>query len=293
MRVPASWNSVPDGSRERGKGTVNSMKRFPAVADRFYPGDPVALVAELGRLVPETDPLARIQALAVVSPHAGYVYSGAVAGATFARVEIPGDVVILGPNHHGQGAEVAVMEEGSWQMPLGEVSVNTALAQTILRQSPLFTVDDLAHRFEHSLEVQVPFLQYLRKDVTIVPIAVSHLSYQSCLEAGRALSAAIWQYGRPVLLVASTDMTHYESRESAEKKDLFALGFIERLDPEGLYTAVRSRGITMCGIMPTTMALIATLEMGGKQVDLVRYTDSGAVSGDIRQVVGYAGLIIS
>ncbi|MCF6290538.1 MAG: AmmeMemoRadiSam system protein B [Desulfobacterales bacterium] len=268
------------------------MKRSPVVADRFYPGDPAALTAELTRLVPDIPLADRQPALAVISPHAGYFYSGAVAGETLARVEVPPDVVILGPNHHGQGADLAVMGDGVWQMPMGDVPVNRELAAAITESSPLFVNDDLAHRFEHSLEVQVPFLQFLRKELAIVPIVVSHLSYGACQEAGKGLADAIRQYGKPTLIVASTDMTHYESRQSAAIKDRRAIDYIEKLDPRGLYQTVLGQGITMCGVIPTTMALIAAIELGAERTELVRYTDSGEASGDTRQVVGYAGIII-
>ena len=269
------------------------MKRSPVVADQFYPGDPAALIAELSRLIPDISPADRQPALAVISPHAGYFYSGAVAGETLARVEVPPDVVILGPNHHGQGADLAVTAAQAWQMPMGAVPVNRELAGAIIDSSPLFVNDDLAHRFEHSLEVQVPFLQYLCPELSIVPIVVSHISYDACHQAGRGLAGAIRQYGKPTLIVASTDMTHYESRQSAAVKDRLAIGFIIGLDPRGLYQTVLGQGITMCGVIPTTVALIAAIELGAKRTELVRYTDSGEASGDTRQVVGYAGIIIA
>ena len=267
------------------------MRREPAVAHQFYPGDPLTLRHTLDKLIPAT--ASKQKALAVVSPHAGYIYSGGVAGETFAAVDIPQDIVILGPNHHGYGAPVAIVQEGAWSLPLGEVPINTELAHTILAQTNLISTDSMAHRFEHSLEVQVPFLQYLRPDMTLAPIVISHLSFASCSEIGEALAAAIKQYGKPVLIVASSDMTHYESRESATKKDALALQRIQALDPEGLYHTVLGQKITMCGIMPTTIALIAALHLGATQARLIRYTDSGEASGDTNQVVGYAGLVIS
>ncbi len=267
------------------------MRREPAVAHQFYPGDPLTLRHTLDKLIPAT--ASKQKALAVVSPHAGYIYSGSVAGETFAAVDIPQDIVVLGPNHHGYGAPVAIMQAGAWSLPLGEVPINTVLAHTILAQTNLISTDSMAHRFEHSLEVQVPFLQYLRPDMTLTPIVISHLSFKACTEIGEALAAAIKQYGKPVLIVASSDMTHYESRESATKKDALALQRIQALDPEGLYHTVLGQKITMCGIMPTTIALIAALHLGATQARLIRYTDSGEASGDTNQVVGYAGLVIS
>jgi hypothetical protein len=267
------------------------MKRAPAVAHQFYPGDPTALKRALDSLIPATT--AKQKALAVVSPHAGYIYSGAIAGETFAAVEIPQDIVVLGPNHHGYGAAVALMEKGAWNMPLGEVPINTVLAQSLLARTELIEADPLSHRFEHSLEVQVPFLQYFRPDMTLTPMVISHLSFEACRIVGEALADAIEQYGKSVLIVASSDMTHYESRESATAKDSLAMQQIKALDPEGLYKTVLGNRITMCGIMPTTIALIAALRLGATQARLVRYTDSGEASGDTSQVVGYAGFVIS
>ncbi|MCB2184041.1 MAG: AmmeMemoRadiSam system protein B [Desulfobulbaceae bacterium] len=265
------------------------MIRTPVVANQFYPGDPLILENTLKDLIPEqTEPK---PAIAVLSPHAGYIYSGSVAGETFANSQIPQDVVILGPNHHGQGAPIALMNDGEWQTPLGNVKINNELAALIAK--PPVEIDDLAHRFEHSLEVQVPFLQYLRKNVSIVPLVISHIPYSTCVAVGKILALAIKEYAKPVLIVASTDMTHYEPRESAARKDHLALDHIKSLDPQGLYNTVVEKRISMCGIMPSTIALAAAMELGATKSNLIRYTDSGEVSGDTDHVVGYAGVLIS
>jgi AmmeMemoRadiSam system protein B len=269
------------------------MLRSPAVAGQFYPGSEASLVKTLSALVPVIKPEERKKALAVVSPHAGYIYSGGVAGETFARVKVPESVVILGPNHTGHGVPISLMAQGSWDMPMGEVAINIELAAEIARNSPLVEIDEIAHRFEHSLEVQVPFLQYIQKNLSIVPIVISHVPYETCVAVGQGLAAAIKSYGKPVLIVASTDMTHYESRQEASAKDSLALGRIQELDPEGLYNTVIGKRISMCGIMPATVALIAALALGAKKAELVRYTDSGETSGDTSHVVGYAGLVIT
>ena len=266
--------------------------RSAVVADRFYPGSRSTLSAALAELVPDVPAADKQKALAVVSPHAGYVYSGGVAGETLARVRIPDTVVILGPNHHGRGEPLGLGTE-DWQMPLGNVPVNRELAELILGSSSVITEDEVAHAYEHSLEVQVPFLQYLNSGVRIVPIVVSHVPYQVCVEAAQDMARAIREYQQEVLVVASTDMTHYESRESASRKDHLALARIRELDPHGLYETVVGNRISMCGIMPTTIALLAALEFGASKAELVRYADSGEASGDTRQVVGYAGMIIS
>jgi AmmeMemoRadiSam system protein B len=178
-------------------------------------------------------------------------------------------------------------------MPLGPVPIERSLTVCILRNSEVIVDDDIAHLQEHSLEVQVPFLQFLQKNLKIVPIVVSHVSYEICQQAAHDLATAIREYGEPVLMVASTDMTHYESRRSASTKDHLALERIQALDPQGLYETVVGNRISMCGIMPTTITLLAALELGATRAELVRYTDSGEVSGDTDQVVGYAGLVIS
>ena len=265
------------------------MNRLPVVADRFYPGDPTDLRQTLAGLIPAGQ--TPQPAHAVIAPHAGYVYSGAVAGETFARVQIPETVILLGPNHHGRGGLVALGTE-DWAMPMGTVPFAVDLAAAIVRNSEIIAADNAAHQYEHSLEVQVPFLQFFQDQLSIVPIVVSHISYKQCQQAARDIANAVKVFNRPVLLVASTDMTHYESREDASAKDHLALRYIQTLDPQGLYNTVVTNRISMCGIMPTTITLLAAIELGAEHAELVRYTDSGATSGDTDQVVGYAGLVI-
>ncbi len=267
------------------------MKRRPLVANRFYPEDPFFLLNAVKELVPQAGHKEKV--IAAVSPHAGYVYSGATAGETLGSIIIPEDVIILGPNHHGRGAPIALMAEGIWEMPMGDVPINSKLGKLVLAASPLITDDEIAHRFEHSLEVQVPFLQYLQKNLAITPIVISRISFAECQEVGQALAEAIKQYAKPVLILASSDMTHYESRESAGRKDRLAIERIIDLDPRGLYDTVLGRGITMCGVIPTTIALIAAQILGATKAKLVRYTDSGEAVGTTDKVVGYAGITIS
>lgn len=267
------------------------MIRTPVVANQFYPGDPGILRQTLSELTP-TPSKEKKKALAIVCPHAGYIYSGAVAGETFSKIEIPDDVIIMGPNHSGRGSRVAMMSQGAWQMPLGNVQLNSELGK-LFSDSRVIEEDSIAHSYEHSLEVQVPFLQYLKDTFTLLPFVVSHIPYSDCVTVGKEIAAAVSQYNKPVLIVASTDMTHYESRKSASQKDQLALSYVKALDPEGLYNTVVGQRISMCGIMPTTIALIAALELGASQAELIRYTDSGETSGDTEHVVGYAGCIIS
>jgi hypothetical protein len=246
----------------------------------------------ISKLTPQS-PAERCDAIVAVSPHAGYIYSGGVAAEVFARINIPKDIIILGPNHHGAGDQLALMAEGEWEMPFGAVPINEELAATILQHSELIQADNRAHIPEHSLEVQLPFLQYHRQDIAIVPICVSYISFEDCRQAGEDLADAVKEYNRPVLIVASTDMTHYESRESASRKDKMALEHIAARNPQALYDTVVGNRISMCGIMPTTIALTAANKLGAQKAELVRYTDSGETSGDTGHVVGYAGYIIS
>ncbi|MBU0675985.1 MAG: AmmeMemoRadiSam system protein B [Proteobacteria bacterium] len=269
------------------------MIRHPAVAGQFYPASPTDLKRMLHELMEADSPPIQDQAIAVVSPHAGYIYSGGVAGETFAKVIVPENVILIGPNHHGLGAPIALMSEGVWEMPMGAVDINQDLADCILQTTPGAINDHLSHRYEHSLEVQIPFLQIKQERLTIVPLVVSHLSLETCLACGKSIATAIKAFGKPVLLVASSDMTHYESREIAQEKDTLALNHLLRLDPEGLFQTVRSQRISMCGVIPTTIVIAAALALGGKATELIRYTDSGEASGDLNRVVGYAGVIIS
>ncbi len=267
------------------------MKRQPLVANQFYPEDPFFLHNALKELVPEVE--RKEEVIAAVSPHAGYIYSGATAGETLGGIIIPEDVIIMGPNHHGRGEQVALMSKGTWAMPLGDVPINSKLGGLILANSELISEDETAHGFEHSLEVQVPFLQYLQKNLTITPLVISRLSFKDCREVAEAVARAVKDYKKPVLILASSDMTHYESRQSAREKDKLAIERIIALDPQGLYETVLGRGITMCGIIPTTIALLAALDLGATRAELVRYTDSGEASGDTDSVVGYAGITIA
>ncbi|MBC8207550.1 MAG: AmmeMemoRadiSam system protein B [Desulfobulbaceae bacterium] len=267
------------------------MNRQPVVADRFYPGNRIQLETLIHELSPPPPSKIR-QALSVVLPHAGYIYSGAVAAETLARIIIPETVIILGPNHHGQGAEIA-LSTSTWSMPMGDVPIDMNVAETLLQESDLIATDELSHKFEHSLEVQIPFLQARQQQLKIVPLVISHISHEQCQILGQALARTIRASKKNVLIVASSDMSHYETRESASRKDHTALKHLLDLDPEGLYRTVIGQRISMCGIMPVTTALHAALALGAGQAELVRYTDSGEISGDTNQVVGYAGAVIS
>jgi MEMO1 family protein len=264
------------------------MDREPAVAGRFYPGDAVALGREVDRLLApgrET-----IRAAGIVAPHAGYVYSGAIAGAVFARVQVPARAVLIGPNHTGRGRRAALWPDGAWRYPGGEVRVDPGLT-TPLAASPLVERDAEAHLLEHSIEVQLPLLARARPDVVIAALCLGPLRLEECEALGREVARAALATG--ALVVASSDMTHYEPAEVAREKDHRALGKILALDARGLYELVRRERITMCGLVPATVMLVAAREMGATRAELVRYGTSGDVSGDMRSVVGYAGIVVS
>jgi MEMO1 family protein len=267
------------------------MVRQPAVAGQFYSSNAASLREELESFVVSSRE--REKALGIIAPHAGYIYSGAVAGKVYGEVAIPRGVIVLGPNHHGIGARAALYPDGEWLTPLGAVPVDTGLAELIKKYSPLVEDDTTAHHYEHSLEVQVPFLQFVKPDVTIVPLCLGFADFPSCVALGSGIADAIADYDGDVLIVASSDMTHYESAASAREKDEEALREILEMKPEGLLRVCRDKGITMCGVIPATVMLIAALKMGAKQARLVSYSTSGDVTGDNKQVVAYAALTVS
>lgn len=266
------------------------MIRSPAVAELFYPKDSVQLQHIIEGCIEPV--LNKGTAVGVISPHAGYIYSGKVAGAVFSRIKVPKNVIILGPNHAGVGGFASVALDGAWDMPCGRVRINADLAEIILKQDSRFTEDAKVHAVEHSIELQIPFLQYFRQDVTIVPIIFTYSSYDTCRLAGKALARAICLYKKDVLIVASTDMTHYEPHDIATIKDSFAIDRILAMDGEGLLETVYSNEISMCGVIPVTIALETCKLLKARKASLARYATSGEVSGDYDQVVGYGGFII-
>ncbi|HET7826747.1 MAG TPA: AmmeMemoRadiSam system protein B [Anaeromyxobacter sp.] len=265
------------------------MDRDPAVAGRFYAGEAGALLRDVDRfLAPVGEKLA---AKGVVVPHAGYVYSGAIAGAVYARVDVPGRVVVLGPNHTGLGRPAALWPPGgAWRLPTGDVPVDAPLTEA-LAAAPLVERDRGAHLREHALEVQVPFLSRARPGVSIAALCLAHLRFADCEAIGHAVARAAGDAG--ALVVASSDMSHYVSAAAAREKDHLAIERILALDPKGLYDVVHRESISMCGIIPATVMLVAARDLGATRAELVRYGNSGEVNGDTRQVVGYAGIIVA
>lgn len=276
--------------RKREKGG-EMMHRTPAVAGQFYPADCDGLTEEINKHTVEGSEKSRV--IGIVSPHAGFMYSGDAAGAVYSRIEIPETVVLIGPNHTGEGATIAVMTGGTWSMPFGDLAIDTELAAAICAASPKVHTDSSAHRYEHSLETQLPFLQYFRKEFKIVPICLKRISFKDCEEVSRAILAGIKKVDRPVLIIASSDMTHYESQASALQKDKQAIDRIVDRDAEGLYKTVEKNHISMCGVNPVTVMLLCANAMGASHSELIKYMTSGDVTGDFDQVVGYAGMIVS
>lgn len=266
--------------------------REPAVAGRFYAADPRRLEEEVAGLIPAGTDAGR--AALLVAPHAGYVYSGAIAGAGYARVSVPASAVVLGPNHTGLGVRKSIWSRGAWHLPGGHVSVDEELALR-LRDAAGLKDDTLAHLREHAIEVQVPLLRARRRDVRIVPICLARLSYAECVALGEGIASTLSEVhpdDRP-LLIASTDMSHYVSATLAKRLDQLALDRVTALDPEGLHDVVSRLDISMCGYIPTTVALIAARALGAKRAELVRYGNSGETSGDFDRVVGYASVVVA
>ncbi len=266
------------------------MKRKAVVAGQFYPANQKSLLRQIEELI---DKQAQKQdVLAVIMPHAGYIYSGPVAGKTISQVKINNTALILGPNHTGLGGPYNLISSGTWSTPLGEVPINENLAKLLIKNSSVIVEDESAHIYEHSIEVELPFLQYFNKNITIVPMIISDFLPGNFKKVGEEIAQAIQQYEKPTLIVASTDMTHYEPHEQARDKDKAAIEAILELDPEKLYAAVNKQKISMCGIAPVEVALYACKNLGAKNAQLIEYQTSGDTSGDYSSVVGYAGIVI-
>ncbi len=279
---------------------MNSAVRSPAVAGRFYPGRAEELLREIREYISSADApveTGRIAAIGCVTPHAGYIYSGAVAGAVYSRLEIPERAVILCPNHTGKGRPLAVMANTTWQTPLGEVAADAEFGTQLLRRFPALQEDSSAHRGEHAIEVQLPFLQARRRDLNIVPIVIGTSNFDVLRGLGEALADVIGDVQEEdreekVLIVASSDMNHYESDAITRVKDHKAIERVLALDARGLWQVVMNEDISMCGFGPTIVMLTAAKLLGATSATLVKYATSGDVSGDYESVVGYAGIIV-
>ncbi|MES0278910.1 MAG: AmmeMemoRadiSam system protein B [Dehalococcoidales bacterium] len=266
------------------------MIRQPAVAGQFYPGTAEELRAAIDGLVDKE--VVKEEVIGLVSPHAGYIYSGPVAGATISRIKFRDTFIVIGPNHTGMGKPFSIMTEGAWQTPLGEVAIDSELARQIRDDSSHLEEDTAAHQNEHSVEVQIPFLQYFKPDVKIVPIVLASASADVLKEIGREIAGAVSRLKRPVVILASSDMTHYEPQAAAAEKDRQAIGAILDMDEDKLLERVAGLGISMCGYVPVVAMMAAARELGAGTAELVKYQTSGDISGDYGRVVGYAGIIL-
>ncbi len=266
------------------------MVREPAVAGRFYEGTQAALASQVEQYIDAG--AGQEDAKAVLSPHAGLMYSGSVAGAVYSKIKFPDTFVLVGPNHTGMGPAVSLMREGSWEIPTALFEIDEGLSAAILKNCPQITSDDLAHRYEHSLDVQLPFIAHFSTDVKIVPICVMQGSPDELVEVGEGIAKAIKEAGYPVVVVASSDMSHFIPDAMAREKDKLALDKVLSLDPCGLYATVTENNISMCGFMPSVIMLSAANALGASEAKLIKYTTSAEVSGDYESVVGYAGVLI-
>jgi AmmeMemoRadiSam system protein B len=269
---------------------MSTPLRHPAVAGQFYPDRPEKLLHEIQQYTGAS--AEKIRCIGCVVPHAGYVYSGQVAGAVYSRLELPRRFIILCPNHTGMGAPLSIMTEGAWLTPLGEARIDTPLATELKRILLLLSEDQEAHLREHAIEVQVPFLQALVKDFSFVPIAIGVSHFEVLNALGHALAKAVRNASDDVLIIASSDMNHYESDDVTRVKDRRAIDQLLALDPRGLYDVVREANISMCGYGPAVAMLTATRKLGAAKAELIRYATSGDVSGDKEMVVGYAGIAV-
>src|SRR5215469_13147782 len=264
--------------------------RPPSVAGRFYPGDRIELEATVDARLAKTGN--HQPAFGCIVPHAGYVYSGHVAGAVYGALDLPHRFMILGPNHRGQGQPLATTLQGAWATPLGNAVVDEELAHELVEAMPSISNEEVAHRVEHSIEVQLPFLQCAVKEFTFVPISVGTSDVNTLLALGDAIAGVIHRAAEPTLIVCSSDMNHYEPDDLTRIKDAQAIAPMLALDAAGLYAAVRGGRISMCGFAPAVATLRACAQLGAKEGRLIRYATSGDVNGDRSYVVGYAGIAL-
>ncbi len=265
--------------------------RRPVVAGRFYPGDAAALRREVeGYLVPGR-PEGDAPTLLAMVPHAGYVFSGAVAGRTIGAARLADTLILLGPNHTGLGRRLAVWESGAWSVPGFTVPVDGELAAAFLAAEPRLVADRAAHRDEHSLEVVLPFVCVRRPDCRIVPVAVAEPGPEALRDVALSMAGVLLERDQAATVLVSSDMSHYVTQDAARRLDARALARAVALDPEGLYRVVREEGISMCGVLPMVLGIHLAKALGAREAALVDYATSGETTGDFDQVVGYAGIL--
>jgi MEMO1 family protein len=266
------------------------MIRPAAVAGRFYPADAATLLRQIDGCVCVAPQ--KIRARCCIVPHAGYMYSGHVAGTVYGTLDLPARFILLGPRHYPHGERLAILSEGAWTTPLGDAKIDGPLADALKNAFPLLREDAMAHSAEHSLEVQLPFLQRIAGDFTFVPIVIGTDRFDALETLGHAVAQVVRRQKETVLIIASSDMNHRESDAITRVKDRKAIDAILALDARGLYDTVRRENITMCGYGPAVAMITAARELGSTNAELLQYATSGDVSGDQEDVVGYAGIIV-
>lgn len=266
------------------------MKRSPSVSGQFYYDTASKLTDQVGQYIDKNAKKERVTG--IVSPHAGLMYSGAVAGAVYSAIDFPETFILLGPNHTGLGSRISIMESGEWEIPTGIFQIDEKISYKIAMSVPIAAKDAKAHMFEHSLEVQLPFIAYFSQNVKIVPIVMLSATVEECRMLGEGIAEAVKFANYPVVVAASSDMSHYVPDNVARQKDKKAVDRILALDPEGLYEVVIKEKISMCGYLPATAMLFAAKALGARSARLVKYSTSAEVSGDYDHVVGYAGIVL-
>lgn len=267
------------------------MLRLPVVAGQFYPANPRELTRLVRQFTAQEPAREKVRARACLVPHAGYIYSGGVAGAVFSRIFLPSKILVVGVRHSPPGAELAILSKGTWRTPLGDAPIDEDLARRVREACPGLQEDSVAHSREHSLEVEIPFLQVLDPGFTFVPLAVGTLRFADLQELGMGLARVLQESPEEILIVTSSDMNHYEDDETTRPKDQKAIEKLQALDAQGLHQVCREERISMCGLGPAVAMLTAMKKIGAKGGEVVRYATSGDISGDRDAVVGYAGMI--
>ncbi len=266
------------------------MLRFPAVAGKFYPAHPRELSALVGQFTDKKSEAEPVHVRACLVPHAGYVYSGVVAGAVFSRVFLPKKILLLGVRHYPRGEALAILSEGSWRTPLGDATIDASLAQRLRAACPALHEDAVAHSQEHSLEVQLPFLQELDPGFSFVPVVLGTIRFDQLVSVGEGIARVLSEDKDEILVVTSSDMNHYEDDATTRRKDRKAIDHMLQFDAKGLYQVCRDEEISMCGLGPAVAMLTAMQRLGATKAELVRYATSGDAMGDRDAVVGYAGM---
>jgi AmmeMemoRadiSam system protein B len=269
--------------------------RPPAVAGSFYERTPEGLRQQVDSCFAANPPAPpeKERVIGAVVPHAGLMYSGHVAGALYALADLPKRLIVLCPNHTGAGHFAAINREGAWRTPLGDVAIDSRLADALMAKSKLLAEDARAHAREHSLEVQLPFLQRILPDFTFVPICLGAHRYDYAEEIGRAIADVIREEREPIAVLASSDLNHYEDQRETLRKDQLAIDQLLARNPRELWRVVNEYDVSMCGFIPATTMLIAAGLLGATSARLVKHATSGDVNGDYSQVVGYASVTVA